>query len=125
MTILRKTLLTMVDELAFELRKSGRLASCISLKIRYSNFDTHSKQLKIPYTSSERALSEKALDLFTKLYSRRMLIRLVGVKLSGLVSGNYQTDLFNDTMEELNLSNAMDRIRTKFGTRAIMRGISL
>jgi len=70
-------------------------------------------------------LSEKALDLFTKLYSRRMLIRLVGVKLSGLVSGNYQTDLFNDTMEELNLSNAMDRIRSKFGTRAIMRGISL
>lgn len=124
MTILRKTLFTMVDELALELRKSGRLASCISLKIRYSNFDTHSRQLKIPYTSSERALSEKALDLFTKLYSRRMLIRLVGVKLSGLVSGNYQTDLFNDTMEELNLSNAMDRIRTKFGTRAIMRGIS-
>src|SRR5690606_7662582 len=104
MALRRKPLLTMVDELAFELRKSGKLASCISLKIRYSNFDTHSKQLKIPYTSSERALSEKALDLFTKLYSRRMLIRLVGVKLSGLVSGNYQTDLFNDTMEELNLS---------------------
>ena len=125
MTILQKTLFTMVDELAFELRKSGRLASCISLKIRYSNFDTHSRQFKIPYTSSERVLIEKALDLFTKLYSRRMLIRLIGVKLSGLVSGSYQTDLFNDTMEELNLSNAMDRIRTKFGTRAIMRGVSL
>ena len=106
-------------------KKSGQQASLFTLKIRYSNFDTVSRQLKIPYTSSERLLSEKALDLFTKLYSRRMLIRLVGVKLSGLVSGNYQTDLFNDTMEELNLSNAMDRIRTKFGTRAIIRGISL
>ena len=125
MHLLRKTMVTMVDELAFELRKSGRLASCIILKIRYSNFDTFSKQVTIPYTSSERMLSEKALDLFAKLYSRRMLIRLVGVKLSGLVAGNYQVDLFNDTLQELSLSNAMDRIRTKFGTQSVIRGISL
>jgi len=125
MQVLRKTILTMVDELAFELRKNGRLASCLTLKIRYSNFETFSKQVRLPYTSSERDISEKVLDLFTRLYSRRMLIRLVGVKLSGLVAGNYQTDLFNDTMRELNLSHAMDRIRIRFGTRSVIRGISL
>src|SRR5690606_9727350 len=118
-------LLAMVDELAFELRKSGKLASCITLKIRYSNFDTHSKQLKLPYTSSERVLSEKALDLFTKLYSRRMLIRLVGVKLSGLVSRNYPAALFNETMAEPIRASAMEMIRAKFATHAIMRGTSL
>lgn len=125
MRLLRKTMLTMVDELAFELRKSRRLASCITLKIRYSNFETFSKQTRLPYTSSERVLSEKVTDLFTKLYSRRMLIRLVGVKLGGLVTGSYQTDLFGDSLEELQLSEAMDRIRSKFGTRAVTRGICL
>jgi len=125
MRMLRKTMLSMVDELAFELRKSRRLASCITLKIRYSNFETFSKQAKLPYTSSERVLSEKVTDLFTKLYSRRMLIRLVGVKLGGLVTGSYQTDLFGDSLEELQLSEAMDRIRSKFGTRAVTRGICL
>ncbi len=125
MQVLRKTMLTMVDELAFELRKNDRLTSCLTLKIRYSNFETFSKQVKIPYTSSERALSEKALEMFAKLYSRRMLIRLVGVKLSGLVAGNCQTDLFHDTARELSLSNAMDRIRGRFGTHSIIRGISL
>ena len=125
MGLLKKIMLTMVDELAFDLRKDKKLTSCITLKIRYSNFDTHTKQLKISYTSSERTISEKVLELFEKLYTRRMLIRLIGVKFSGLVSGSYQTDMFNDSVTDLNLSNAMDSIRLRFGTKKILRGISL
>lgn len=125
MDLLKKIMLTMVDELAFDLRKDKKLTSCITLKIRYSNFDTHTKQLKISYTSSERTISEKVLELFEKLYTRRMLIRLIGVKFSGLVSGSYQTDIFNDSVTDLNLSNAMDSIRLRFGTKKIVRGISL
>jgi DNA polymerase IV len=123
--VLKKVMLTMVDELAFDLRKEGKLASGLSLKIRYSNFDTHTKQVKMPYTSSEKVISEKVLDLFEKLYSRRMLIRLIGVKFSGLVNGCYQVDLFNDTLTDLSLSTAMDKIRLRYGTRAVIRGISL
>lgn len=125
MELLRKTMLTMIDELAFDLRKEGKLTSCLTLKIRYSNFDTHTKQVKITYTSSERVLSERLLQLFTGLYSRRMLIRLIGVKFSGLITGSYQTDIFNDSLKDLSLSNAMDHIRIKYGVEKIMRGISL
>lgn len=125
MLVLKKTILTMIDELAFDLRKDGRLTSCLTLKIRYSNFDTHTKQVKIPYTSSERVLSEKVMQLFEKLYSRRMLIRLIGIKFSGLIAGSYQVDMFNDTLKDINLSNAMDHIRKRFGVDKILRGISL
>ncbi|MCX2429891.1 DNA polymerase IV [Pedobacter sp. GR22-10] len=125
MDFLKKVMLTSIDQLAFDLRKDKKLTSCLTLKIRYSNFDTHTMQVKVPYTSSERVLSENVLQLFKKLYTRRMLIRLIGVKFSGLISGSYQADLFNDSIKDISLSNAMDKIRVKYGVDKILRGISL
>ncbi len=123
MDVLRRTLIGMVDHLAFELRKEQRLTSCVTLKIRYSNFDTHAQQLQIGYTNSDRRLIEVVLSLFKKLYSRRMLIRLVGIKFSGLIYGAYQTDLFADNAEEVNLMQAMDRIKSRYGAEFLMKGI--
>ncbi len=121
---LRKVLHGMVEELAFELRRSGRLASTLTVKIRYSNFDTHTMQERLPYTSSDRMLAGHALELFEKLYARRMLIRLIGVKLSGLVHGCHQVDLFEDTATDLNLSQAMDRLRNRYGSKSVVWGAS-
>lgn len=125
MTILKKTIIGMIDKLTYELRAEQRLTSCLTLKIRYSNFETFTKQVKIPLTSSEKVLTEKALDLFAKLYSRRMLIRLIGIKFSDLVSGSYQTDLFSDSTTDLNLVTALDKIRNRFGINAVMRAACL
>lgn len=122
---LRKTLISMVSNLCFDLRKEQKLTSVITVKIRYSNFDTHTRQLKIPYTSSDAVLTRHALNLFNALYTRRMLIRLVGVKFSGLVQGNYQIDLFSDTIEHISLYQAMDAIRKRYGLSAIKKAISL
>lgn len=122
MNVLKKTLAGMVNELAFDLRKEQKLTGCITLKIRYSNFDTHTKQLRIPYTNSDRVINEKVNDLFTKLYSRRMLIRLVGIKFSHLITGNYQTDLFNDNEKDIKLALAMDKIRMRHGFKSIAKG---
>ncbi len=119
---LKKVLAGMVDELAFALRGEGKVTGCVTLKIRYSNFETFSKQQKISYTCSDKVLLEKAMDLFRRLYSRRMLIRLIGVKLSDLVTGSYQMDLFNDVASDLNLMEAMDGIRTRFGIEKVRRG---
>ena len=125
MLLLKKVLLTMVDQLAFELRQEGRLMGCVTVKIRYTNFDTHTMQAALPFTSSEKVISEKVLQLFAKLYSRRMLIRLVGVKFTKLIYGSYQANLFEDTEEDLNLSKALDHIRNRFGTQSVMRGFAL
>lgn len=122
MRLLNHIVAKMVDELSFDLRSNKRLTGCITLKIRYSNFETYTKQTKISYTCSEKILAEKASDLFRKLYSKRMLIRLIGIKLSDFVAGAYQVDLFNDVEQDLNLMQAMDRIRLRFGKDKVMRG---
>ncbi|ASE62070.1 DNA polymerase IV [Chryseobacterium indologenes] len=123
MEMLKRTLVAMTDTLAFDLRKEKKLTGCVTIKIRYSNFDTHSQQIKVGYTNSDKKIFDTVWMLFKKLYSRRMLIRLVGIKFSSLVYGEYQTDLFNDSLEEINLLQAMDRIRLRFGSEYVIKGI--
>lgn len=122
---LNRVIAQMIDELAFDLRKERKLTGCITLKIRYSNFETVTRQQKVSFTCSEKVLLEQAKSLFTKLYSRRMLIRLIGIKFSELVTGAYQVDIFNDVAEDLSLMQAMDQIRLRFGKDMIKKGILL
>jgi DNA polymerase-4 len=121
LTRLNQLLVSMVEKTAYELRKQEKLTSCITVKIRYSNFDTHTLQKRIPYTSFDHVLTGIAKELFNRLYQRRMLIRLIGVRLSHLVRGVQQLDMFDDTPEKVNLYMAMDRIRKRFGRDAVCR----
>lgn len=123
--MIRNMLIDMCDKLSFELRASNRLTSCITVKIRYADFNTFTKQYKISYTAQDNALSKYALQLFDKVYERRQLIRLIGVKFSGLVHGNYQINLFDDSIERIHLLQQMDRIRNRFGQDAIGRASAL
>ncbi|MBT1703247.1 DNA polymerase IV [Chryseosolibacter indicus] len=118
---LKSILIAMVEKVAFNLRDQKKLASCVTVKIRYSNFDTETKQVHIPYTASDHVLLKIVQELFDKLYNRRMLIRLVGVRLSGLVYGNYQISLFDDTEEDINLYEAIDFIKHKHGVEKLVR----
>lgn len=122
---LKHILIGMTEKLAHKLRTGNRLTSCVTVKIRYTNFDTETRQLNIPYTACDHALIRHVLELFEKLYQRRMLLRLVGVRFSNLVSGNYQISLFEDTPEQISLYQAMDKIRSRHGTDKIMRASGL
>ena len=122
---LRSIVLAMTENLAYQLRNGSKLTACISIKIRYSDFQTSSKQKRIPYTSSDSKLIEIANELFDQLYDRRVLIRLVGVRFSHLVGGNYQINLFEDTEEMIRLYQAMDRIRNVYGQDAIKRAVAM
>ena len=122
---MQSILTAMVEKLAFQLRSEQKLCACIAVKIRYSDFETTSRQIHISYTSSDKVLIKNALDLFGKLYNRRVLVRLIGVRLSKLVNGNYQIDLFEDTREEISLFQAMDKMKLKYGAGALMRASTL
>lgn len=122
---LRTTIFAMAENLAFQLRRADKLAGTLSVKIRYSDFNTYNKQIKISYSSADHTIIPTALELFEKLYNRRLLVRLVGVKLTDIVSGNYQINLFDDTEELLNLYRAMDCVREKYGELSIMRASSI
>lgn len=122
---LRGLLIAMTENLAFQLRKGEKLTSCVTVKLRYSDFQTETMQCRIPYTSADHILIPKILELFEKLYSRRVLIRLIGVRFSHLVSGGYQINLFDDNEEQISLYNAMDALRKKFGDRAVMKAAGI
>lgn len=122
MVFLRSVLCTMVEKLAYQLRSEGWLTSNVTVKIRYSNFDTETRQVTLAYTSSDHTLTKAVLEAFGKLYQRRMSLRLVGVRFSKLVRGSYQINLFEDTQEMMSLYQAMDKIKNRFGANAVMRG---
>lgn len=105
----------MVEKLSYQLRREQWLVSTVVVKIRYANFDTETKQAKIAYTSADNILTKTVRELFNRLYSRRMLIRLIGIRFTGLVRGSLQINLFEDTQEMAALYQAMDRIKNRFG----------
>ncbi|PWJ97096.1 DNA polymerase-4 [Flavobacterium araucananum] len=119
---LKRVLQGMVEKLAFQLRSEGWLTSTVVIKIRYANFDTETKQCRVQYTSADHILMKNVTDLFNKLYQRRMRLRLIGIRFCGLVRGTYQINMFEDTEEMLSLYQAMDRMKTRYGFDAVMRG---
>jgi DNA polymerase IV len=125
LVMLRQSLVTMVEKLAFQLRNQQKLTGCITIKIRYANFDTHTLQKQIPYTAFDHVIIPIVHELFDRLYQRRLLIRLIGVKFSQLVGGNQQLSLFEDTPEMISLYQAMDKIRNKYGSNAVKRALGV
>jgi|TARA_B110000908_G_scaffold74053_1_gene89215 DNA polymerase-4 len=122
---LSQTIFAMAENLAYQLRKGDKLAAVIVIKIRYSDFNTYTKQVKIPYTSADHIIIPTVVALFKKLYQRRLLIRLVGVKMTDIVSGSYQINLFDDSEQMLDLYNAMDAIRNKYGALSVTRAAAM
>lgn len=111
----------MVEKLCYQLRQEKWLTSTVTVKIRYANFDTETKQCKIPYTSADHTLLRYVLELFKKVYTRRMRIRLIGVRFTGLVHGCHQMDLFEDTEELISLYQTLDKIKNRFGSSSVGR----
>ena len=110
----------MAENLVFQLRRGNKLTACVAVKIRYSDFQTYTLQKKIPYSASDHTIIPLVLELYRKLYNRRVLIRLIGIRFSHLVEGAHQISLFEDPTV-LDLYQAMDNIRNRYGDRAIMR----
>lgn len=122
---LHAELVRMTEKIAFELRRQNRLAGCVAVKIRYSDFETHDMQRSIPYTNADHVLLQTAKELFSRLYERRMLVRLIGIRFSNLIPGTYQINLFDDTQESINLYQAIDSVKKRFGEKLVMRAVGL
>lgn len=122
---LRTTVKAMAESLAYQLRKGKKLTACVTVKIRYSDFNTTTRQVQIPYTSADHVLLPAVMETFEKLYNRRMMVRLVGVRYSDLTHGHYQINLFDDSEQMINLYQAMDKIRNRYGDRSVMRASTL
>ena len=122
---LEALLIAMAGSLAYQLRQGKKLTACVTLKLRYADFNTYTLQKQIPYTASDHKLIEVARELFKKHYKKRLLVRLIGLRCSHLVQGAQQISLFDDSEEMMQLYKAMDRIHRKYGSKAICRAVSM
>ncbi len=122
---LHAELVRMTRKIGFVLRRQNKLTACITIILRYSNFETFSKQQVIPYTNADHILLKTAQEIFDKLNERRMLVRLVGVRFSHLVPGNYQISLFDDSQETIRLYQAIDSVKNRFGENMLVRAAAV
>jgi DNA polymerase-4 len=122
---LRSILIAMAENLAFQLRRGNKLTACITVKVRYSDFDTRTLQARVPYTAADHLILPRVKEMFDRLYNRRLLVRLIGVRFSHLVGGGHQINLFDDSEEMIQLYQALDRVRTRYGDRAVIRATGL
>lgn len=118
-------LIAMTENLIYQLRTANKLTACVMFKIRYSDFQTYTLQQRIPYSSADHKIMPVVMELYKKLYQRRLLVRLVGVKFSHLVEGGFQIDLFEDNEKIINLYHAMDKMRNRYGDRAVIRAAGM
>ncbi len=118
-------LVSMTEELASKLRRENMVASCLAIKVRYANFETHTQQEKISLTAAEHILIPGIKNLLKKAWNQHRPIRLIGVRLSNLCSGSYQINLFEDNEERIRLYQAMDKINFKFGDKTVCRAAGM
>lgn len=118
---LEAKLVNMAEQLGFQLRKLHKLTACMSVKIRYSNFETTSQQIQLPYTANDVELIEKARFLFRRLYQKRLSVRLVGIKLTKLVAGGSQIQMFQSQSRQLDLYQVVDQIKGRYGSQIVGR----
>ena len=121
LTFLRSELVRMTEKIAFQLRCDNRLTGCVSVKIRYTEFETHSIQKSIDPSNQDHTLLKTVVEIFFKLYTRRVLIRLIGIRFTNLLPGNYQINLFDDTQEKISLYQRIDSIKRQFGEKFIQK----
>lgn len=113
---MRKVIISLAEQLAFELRSDNKKTSCVGIRLRYSDFETHTKQIATPATSNSKVLTEKALHLFDEFYDRSRLVRLLGIKFLNLEEGAYQINMFDDREKDVLLYKAIDELKSKHGT---------
>ncbi|MFN8310554.1 MAG: DNA polymerase IV [Chitinophagales bacterium] len=124
---LLSALFVLTEKLSFDLRKLKRLTACVTVKIRYNDFTTTSRQCTISDTFSTTILINEATRLFHELYENGRPVRLIGVRFSRLVHTGSQLRIFEDQEGETKMYSAIDAVKQKYGTGKIVlaRGMDM
>jgi nucleotidyltransferase/DNA polymerase involved in DNA repair len=127
---LKKILLDLAEDIGFDLRRENLCAKTIQIKLRYPDFTTITRAMTLMQETDLTAdIAETAVALLTKHKDPRKTLRLLGLKVSGLVDKNevsrlpVQLDLFNQVQldeRRSKLESAKDTLRIKFGKKVFL-----
>jgi DNA polymerase-4 len=124
-TFLSAILRYQAEKVGVDLRELGKQAKCVSIKVRYADFTTITRQCTLPQpTNIDQTIFQTGNDLLQKAVAdKRLAIRLIGIGVSNLSEPGMQLSLMNSTEQRLEkLNHAVDRIRDKYGFSAIQTG---
>jgi DNA polymerase IV len=122
--ILRQKLLELSEQVGYRLRNKGLCGTTVRLKIRWANFETHTRQKKMPApVDQDKVIYEQAYEQMMLLYPFKQPVRLIGVGVSGLTNAMHQLSLWEtDDEKQRRLNYAVDEVRAKFGKDVLKRG---
>ena len=126
-SFLKATLRYLCERVGAELRYRNKQARCVVLKLRYSDFETISRQTTLKKTSdSDEVIFNTAHNLLNEaLTKKQKLVRLIGIGVSHLMDSK-QLSLLDKSVNRRELLNkAIDRIRKKYGFTSIQTGRTL
>ena len=127
LSYLEKRLQNLLARASYRLRKKNLLAKTVTVKVRKADFTSKTQAFTLPRpTDYDVELIEQALRILRSLTVDRPLVRLVGVRLSGLTSGVRQGDLFDaEATRGRKLYSVADQVRKKYGFRSVGEGSRL
>ena len=120
---LRGVLRDLSIKVGYRMRCDGVCARVIRIKLRWSDFTTHTRQIALSApTDQDSIIYNTAESLFLKLWQAGRPVRLIGVGGSNLVDHVHQLSLFDQqTEKERKLLDALDDLREKYGKGAVQR----
>ncbi len=120
---LKRTLRALADKVGYRLRQTGLAGSVVQIKLRYSNFETLTRQTALPQpTDLDDEIYEAAEKLFEANIRPARPVRLIGVGVSKLSPPYRQLSLWDDDQEENEkLAGAIDQLKEKYGQDIIKR----
>ncbi len=121
---LHKELVRLTEKTCYGLREDEKMTGCVTVKIRYKDFETISRQETVDYTALDDILIAKVKDLFNKTYQKGRPVRLLGVRFSHMIPITTQMSLFENKVEKLNLYKAVDDIKDRFGSKLLTKAVN-
>lgn len=129
---IHKVLLSLSDSVASRIRKADSMAYMVSVEVKYNTFVKNSHQTTLPSpTNTSDTIYQTACRLFDELWDGTP-VRLLGIRCSKLVDMDEPVQMslmdyeFNKKDERnQRLDSALDSIRKRYGSSAVVRGSML
>ena len=115
-------LLSLVEQVAYRLRKEELLATVATVQLRTHDFKDITHQAKLNFaTSNTNEIYEKAKEIFEEMYVFPVPVRLIGFRLEKLTEKEEQFSFFGDESKDSNLDKTLDELKEKYGFNQIKK----
>jgi len=125
--LLRQTLAWLSEKSCYRLRRVGKKAHTVTLKLRYDDFQTLTRARSIPMTDDDAKVMQAAYGLFKESHTRPRRIRLLGVSLSKFEREGEGDWLFPEmsSRKKDDLFKSVDAVKRKYGFHKLGKASSL